>query len=208
MSTKNGVAVCGDHAGFHPCTPPGALPLDPFSGNSNSYHTNSFPVEQSITQTHIRRGRLYFCELGARTADHGLGGGTPPAGCFASGENDKKEAVRECILSAALFFVFIAPVGSRSVSSSNMRKEVCSNSLLNRRTGAGGIPLPWGYRGRGAPCPVCSFMSGAEKHLCHKSTASRSGSGESDSGCRGVQGERSPCFAQSKYTGWPVLAEV
>ena len=41
---------------------------------------------------------------------------TPPAGCFASGENDKKEAVREYILSAALFFVFIVPVGSLSVS--------------------------------------------------------------------------------------------
>ena len=77
------------------------------------------------TQKPLCRGRLFLCELDAPQAPaHGLGGGTPPTGCFASGENDKKEAVRECILSAALFFVFIAPVGSLSVSPSTMRKEV------------------------------------------------------------------------------------
>ena len=92
--------------------------------------------------------------VGCGTAAHGLGGGTPPTGCCASGENDKKEAVRECILSAALFFVFIAPVGSLFGSLSFMRKEEGKRSFLLRRMGAGPMALPWGYGGRGAPCFV------------------------------------------------------
>ena len=151
----------------------------PNTGNGNMYHPNHFPVEQSITQTHLRRGRLYFCELGAplvprrnsfakerlklcelgaRTAGHGLGGGTPPAGCFASGENDKKEAVRECILSAALFFVFIAPVGFLFGSQSFVRKEEGGKSFLLRRTGAGPMALLQGVRGPHRPLLIRSTI--------------------------------------------------
>ncbi|MBR6809646.1 MAG: hypothetical protein IKM64_05125, partial [Clostridia bacterium] len=60
--------------------------------------------------------KIVYLRIGCGTAAPRAGRcETPPAGCCASGENDKKEAVRECILSAALFFVFIAPVGSLSV---------------------------------------------------------------------------------------------
>ena len=82
---------------------------------------------------------------------HGLGGLQPPAGCFASGENDKKEAVRECILSAALFFVFIAPVGSLFGSQSFVRKEEGGKSFLLRRMGAGPMALLPGVRGLHKP---------------------------------------------------------
>ena len=120
---------------------------------------------------------------------------TPPIGCFASGENDKKEAVRECILSAALFFVFIAPVGSLSITSSFMRKEVWKNSLLYRRKGAGPMALPWGDGGRAVPCSVVP-------HLTYEKT-----SGKADyciaKWVQGYRGCASPCsvFRGTGYGG-------
>ena len=120
--------LVGEPCGASPHTPAGTVSLHPFSGNSNSYHTNSFPVEQSITHTDFRRCRLYLCELDAPLAPvHGLGGGTPPTGCCASGENMKKDR-RESKLSRPTFFnVFIVPVCFRFAFPSNMRKEVWEN---------------------------------------------------------------------------------
>ena len=130
--------------------------------------------------------------VGCGTAAHGLGGGTPPTGCFASGENDKKEAVRECILSAALFFVFIAPVGSLSVTSSYMRKEVWKNSLLYRRKGAGPMALPWGDGGRAVPCSVVPHltyekMSGKADYCIAKRV-------------QGYRGRGSPCLVPYSFS--------
>ena len=120
--------------------------------------------------------------------------GTPPTGCFASGENDKKEAVRECILSAALFFVFIAPVGSLSASPNNMRKEVGNVSLLHRRTGAGLIALPWGYGGEKPPAPP--FLTyPAERRLEKQTSATQKGCRADGPAAGGYGGRAVPCSA-------------
>ena len=74
-----------------------------------------------------------------------------PPDAWASGENGKKEAVREKILSSALFFVFIAPVGTHPFVPQAPRGHcffVCSSTS---RVGCrDDVPA----RGRGAPCPV------------------------------------------------------
>ena len=88
---------------------------------------------------------------------------TPPTGCFASGENDKKEAVRECILSAALFFVFIAPVGSLSVPLSNMRKKVCRLYVFIAGRVQGQCPWCGGTGAAQAPASFSGVRGGGEE---------------------------------------------
>ena len=138
--------------GFTPCTravpwtQQGQKSLHPFSGTGNLYVASNVPVKQSNMHTYFCRERMCFCELGAaqRHAEIPLQRkiaflriGCPHCGPRAGrwntasrmpwhpGKTIKKEAARERILSAALFFVFIAPVGSLSVSPINMRKNIC-----------------------------------------------------------------------------------
>ena len=107
-----------------------------------------YPGEQSNTQKLFRWWKLFICESGAALPlAHGLGGGTPPAGCFASGENDKKEAVRECILSAALFFVFITPVGFLSFLQVSCGKKFVQSVFSIAERVQGRWPCCRGYGG-------------------------------------------------------------
>ena len=62
--------VRGEPCGASPHAPAGTLSLHPFSGNSNLFHTNSFPVKQYNMHAYFCRERKCFCELGARTAGH------------------------------------------------------------------------------------------------------------------------------------------
>ncbi|MBQ4639335.1 MAG: hypothetical protein IJB69_02330 [Clostridia bacterium] len=43
------------------------------------------------TQKPVCKRRLQYCEPVVAPPPHGMGGFQPPAGCFASGENDKKK---------------------------------------------------------------------------------------------------------------------
>ena len=106
--------VIGETCGASPHPPAGTLSLHPFSGTGNLYVASNVPVKQSNMHTYFCRERMCFCELGARTAGHAetplqkehcdfaswlrhcrpRAGRceTPPAGCCASGENEKKPA--------------------------------------------------------------------------------------------------------------------
>ena len=80
------------------------------------------------------------------------------------GKTIDKGRRRKRAFTPGFFFVFIAPVGSLSVSLKPHAENVCSFSFLNRRTGAGLIALPRGVRGRGAPCSVSP--SKMRKEVC------------------------------------------
>ena len=73
--------------------------------------------------THSQR-KIVFLRIGCPHCGPRAGRcGTPPAGCFASGENMKKDR-RESELSRPTFFnVFIAPVGSLSVLQATCGKK-------------------------------------------------------------------------------------
>ena len=145
----------GNHGGLRPSTPAGTEVPAPNSGNCNSYQANIFPVEQSNTCTFVKKDCL-FANWHPHCGPRAGRCGTPPTGCFASGENKKKAGGKARFPCQLFFIVFIAPVGSRSVSSSNMRKEVCAICFLHRRKGAGPMALLRGYGGRTGPCFVSS----------------------------------------------------
>ena len=100
-------------AGFHPCTPQGALPLDPFCGSSR-------PDEQTISRCSWQHAKtrlqkpIVILRVGGDTATrtHGLGSFQPPAGCQRHpGKTIKRSGERIHSLNRS-FFVFIAPVGT------------------------------------------------------------------------------------------------
>ncbi len=140
---------CKPYAGLRPCTPPGISSLDPIAkvvGVTNK----QLPAVASIRQQQAcKREAQHFRLAAALPHTHGPGGGTPPTGCCASGFS---------LFSLRPWALFPLP------------KVACGKKFgrsrpLQRRLGAGGIPLPWGYRGRGAPCLVRS-SPGMRKKVC------------------------------------------
>ncbi|MBQ6950693.1 MAG: hypothetical protein IJN44_04280, partial [Clostridia bacterium] len=80
------------------------------------------------------------------------GGGTPPTGCKASGENSKKGAGGN-LFPATPFFCFHCARGAVSFRFLTLHAETIPfDKTVCRIPGAGVIPLPRGYRGREAPC--------------------------------------------------------
>ena len=132
--------------GASPHTPAGTLSLHPFSGTGNLYVASNVPVKQSNMHTYFCRERMCFCELAAallhaetllqkehcdfaswmpalRATGWAVEHRQPDAAH--SGKTKEISRERKQAFSTGFFFVFIAPVGSRSGSPSYMRKNVC-----------------------------------------------------------------------------------
>ena len=167
---------CKGNRGVSPHTPQGALPLDPFSGNCNSYQTNSFPVQQKRRTEIPSHRKIVFLRVGCGTATHGLGGGTPPAGCYASGENEKKPAGKFTFLTGfflhfhsarGLSFRFLTQHAERS------RKKQSSASQIGCR----GNPPAVGVQGARSPLLGPFLTWYAEKSLFISFLYRRTGAG-------------------------------
>ena len=84
---------------------------------------------------------------------------TPPAGCCASGENERNKPGEKASFLHRLFLRFHSARGLSFRFPSNMRKPEWINHALHRRAGAGPMALPWGYGGRGAPCSAVPHLT-------------------------------------------------
>ena len=85
---------------------------------------------------------------------------TPPAGCCASGENEKKPAGK-CTFLTGFFLHFHCARGLSFRFLKQHAENACSFSFLNRRTGAGPMALLPGVRGPHMPLPRFRGVQGA-----------------------------------------------
>ncbi len=149
------------HQGFHPWTQQRNLLI---------LSNEQFPAG-ALGFSAARRRRKCFCKLEAALPPHGLGGGTPPAGCFCIRGKYTKWRERKQVFSFAIFVFSLCPwalfpflrfyTETRAMREGQapplrqdprfMRKQACSVQIVLRPLGAGRIALPWGQRGRAGP---------------------------------------------------------
>ncbi len=170
-------------------------------------------VRHCYTQKPLCRERLCVCELDARTAGHGLGGGTPPTGCFASGENERNKPGEKASFLLRLFLRFHSARGL----SFRFPKFHAERSLFNQfsqsQNGCRADGPAAGGTGA-AQAPASLFLKlHAERSLEKQFSASQDGC-RADGPAAGVQGLRKPLpghhfpviFFQALITAWVVAA--
>ena len=144
--------------GASPLHPSRDIVPAPSSGNCLFSHTSSFPMEQSNTLKPFCKTTIKTLQIGCGTATlTRAGGGTPPTGCKASGENEKISGGKIHFpiryfyrFHCARGYIFLRP-------SSFMRKQVCSSGLCIAKWVQG--QWPWrGVQGLRKPLPHCMQM--------------------------------------------------
>ncbi len=113
--TMEGLCPLHPQQGHCPCTQYRILQYVSCKHCSDAAKEHAHTLSQGMIET-LRAG----CGTAAPRAGRC---GTPPAGCFASGENMKKDRRESKLSRPTFFYVFMAPVGSLSVLQATCGKK-------------------------------------------------------------------------------------
>ena len=144
----------------------------PNSGNNNSFQTINFPVKQSTTHTHFHKRTNETLRIGCPHCGPRAGRcETPPAGCCASGENEKKPAGKRTFLTG--FFLHFHCARGLSFRfpkfHAERRRGKKSSSSQN---GCRGNPPAVGVQGARSPL-LCRFSLSMRKEVWKNSLPHR-----------------------------------